>query len=576
MILAPNHLQRLNGNKKQMKPMMFKKINILPIKLVWNFILISFIILLQPSFAQNNSAKKSNLIETINGKKYYLHTVEEGQTLYNISKLYTVTVNEIVSENPETIDGIKIKQQLKIPFNKSSSSNIATKQDSGNEILHKIEKGETLYSLSKQYGIPISSIEDSNPTIKDGFKTGSFIKIPKTTVPIAFPKDESEKEKAVIAPKTKIENFVVEKKEKYHIALLLPFNTESTELIDVELIAKDQMRFPSQTQIALEFYQGILMALDSLSKEDFHAQLFVYDVDEKDSLAIPLILKKPELKLMDLIIGPLYGSSFIEVSKFAKEHEINIVSPFTQQNKILFNNPFVSKVTPTGIAQLEEMAAFVARKYKNENIILLNSNNLKEASSVSAIKGKITAELKKVSMGKVDTLKEVKSSTALIGLLSTNKNNVIILPSNSQVYVTDVISKLHLQSGKYNIQLFGMPSWRSFDNLDLDYLDTLHFHYFTPSYINYENVSTIEFIKKYRSNYYSDPEMYVFQGFDIGMFYFTALKKYGRSFQQKLPEYSYEGMQTSFRFHQLVDDAGYENKYTTILKYSSYKLSIEK
>jgi ABC-type branched-subunit amino acid transport system substrate-binding protein len=59
---------------------------------------------------------------------------------------------------------------------------------------------------------------------------------------------------------------------------------------------------------------------------------------------------------MDLIIGPLYGSSFMPVAKFAKENGIAIVSPFTQVNKILFENPYVCKVSPSITLQIEKMA----------------------------------------------------------------------------------------------------------------------------------------------------------------------------------------------------------------------------
>src|SRR5690606_16187492 len=58
---------------------------------------------------------KSKKIEVIDGRKYYLHSVEKGQTLYAISKVYSVSVNDIVIENPEAIDGISQGQLLRIP-----------------------------------------------------------------------------------------------------------------------------------------------------------------------------------------------------------------------------------------------------------------------------------------------------------------------------------------------------------------------------------------------------------------------------------------------------------------------------
>src|ERR1035437_6497192 len=60
--------------------------------------------------------KKSEKIETIDGKKFYIHPVEKGQTLYSIAKTYSTTVDIILSNNQEAIDGLKAGNKLKIPF----------------------------------------------------------------------------------------------------------------------------------------------------------------------------------------------------------------------------------------------------------------------------------------------------------------------------------------------------------------------------------------------------------------------------------------------------------------------------
>ena len=76
-----------------------------------------------------------------------MHTVEKGQTLFAISKFYKCDVNDIVIDNPEAIDGIKPGQILKILINKKPAELSAN--DTGHFILHKVEKGQTLYSFFK-------------------------------------------------------------------------------------------------------------------------------------------------------------------------------------------------------------------------------------------------------------------------------------------------------------------------------------------------------------------------------------------------------------------------------------------
>lgn len=68
---------------------------------------------------------------------------------------------------------------------------------------------------------------------------------------------------------------------------------------------------------AIEFYEGVLVALDSLKKDGLSIQMSVFDTGN-DTAKTAAILRKPEMKTMDLIIGPLYYKNFIKVADFAK------------------------------------------------------------------------------------------------------------------------------------------------------------------------------------------------------------------------------------------------------------------
>ena len=59
---------------------------------------------------------KSNNVQTVSGVKYYIHKIQKGQSLYSISKLYNVNLDDIYSINPETRIGTKVNQEIKIPF----------------------------------------------------------------------------------------------------------------------------------------------------------------------------------------------------------------------------------------------------------------------------------------------------------------------------------------------------------------------------------------------------------------------------------------------------------------------------
>ncbi len=532
---------------------------------------------------ESTDVHKTRSSAIINGQKYYLHTVEKGQTLFAIAKFYQRDVNDIVIDNPEAIDGIKPGQILKIHINKKNPSELFV-NDSINFILHKVEKGQTLYSISKHYGVSIDKLRILNPELADGLKVNQYIKIP--TVKKIAPENTTTTIKTTVTnattSTTNIEaadraslgynNYKGEKKDEYNIAFFLPFHADEANTIDIEKIIKGDLQFSSKTTVALQFYEGALLAIDSLKKQHLNAKIFIYDMDDTDSLNNFNLLKKPELASMDLMIGPLYGSDFIPIANFAKEHSIAIVSPFTQVNKILFNNPYVSKVSPSITLQVEQMAHFVVDSFKTQNIILVNNSNPKELSFFNAFKNTANAELLKTGIPPSDSVKIAFGLGNTQSMLSTTKVNVVVLPSNNQAYVTEFISQLNTFKEKYKIVLFGLQNWMNYDNLDFEYLNNLSLHIPANTFIDYKNSSTQNFIKSYHEKYKTEPEIYVFQGYDITLSFVSFLQKDGSGFLKNLSENKYQGLGSKYSFSQFPADSGFENKFVYILKYQDYQL----
>ncbi len=118
---------------------------------------------------------KSTDIKIISGKKYYIHKVEKGQSLYAIAKIYNMDVNSILVENDEAIDGLKPGQELKIPF-ESLLPRQTSAADTNRFFYHKVLKGETIYFITKKYSIDEKKFMTFNhPTINSGLKEGDYV-----------------------------------------------------------------------------------------------------------------------------------------------------------------------------------------------------------------------------------------------------------------------------------------------------------------------------------------------------------------------------------------------------------------
>lgn len=111
------------------------------------------------------AAGKSQTIVYINGAKYYIHTVQAGETLYGLSKTYGVGEKVILENNPSIARGLKTAENIKIPFVADVPEPKSDKKLRKTFDFHFISKGETLYAISRQYEIPVKTILEDNPNL---------------------------------------------------------------------------------------------------------------------------------------------------------------------------------------------------------------------------------------------------------------------------------------------------------------------------------------------------------------------------------------------------------------------------
>ncbi len=122
----------------------------------------------------------------ISGTAYYIHTVKKGQTAYSISKAYGISMQELTAENPPALYGVKEGQTLRIPVTGNAPlpvvamPTVIKNKDESRYTYHSLKPGETIYSLSRLYGVSDVQILQSNPGIEiNRLTVGSEIAIPK-------------------------------------------------------------------------------------------------------------------------------------------------------------------------------------------------------------------------------------------------------------------------------------------------------------------------------------------------------------------------------------------------------------
>lgn len=586
---------------------------------------------------------KSSDIKTINGKKYYIHKVEKGQSLYAIAKTYGMDVNSILAENDDAIDGLKTGKELKIPF-----ESLLPKQtlviDTNKYVYHKVIKGETIYAITKKYSVDEKKLASYNPNISGGLKEGDYIivgeKKKNTTTSIksstitttnAIPlnsytvqqsetlygiakklnvsqediikwnpevKDGIKQGQVLKIASSKLSStttstttsiitlttttlvpvskdttvFHKDKKGVYNIGLFLPFKLLESESINIDELAKAKASFPQTQSLALDFYAGFKKAVDSLVSKDFEVNIHLFDTEERDSSKIEAICKTSEFKSLDVVFGPLYSDIFKLVSGCTKNRGIPIVSPVIQHNKILFDNPLVSKVTPSAYTLIESLADYCTDSLlTTSKIIIVNTTN-KDQQYIKSFKSRYNDDLLKLNKSLKDSVTEVRGIAGVKAAYVPGKNNVVVLLTNNLVYIQDFITQLYVFSDKKDITLMGFNSISNIDNLDQDYLNGLKFHFAAPNHIDFKDSTIRQLSKQYQAIYTADPSASYFQGFDIGTYYLSNLKSQGPDFFYNLDKTIWEGVSTGFKFYKPDSETGFENRAVYIYKYSNYQL----
>lgn len=389
---------------------------------------------------------------------------------------------------------------------------------------------------------------------------------------------------AVVKPKTEpavpevSADKALEKKEEYTIALLLPFQSSKISLDD--LMDVSGYYFPEESQLAVEYYQGAMIALDSLEQSGLNVRLLAYDVG-LDTLQLKAILRKPELKEADLIIGPVGIGNMKIAAGFSLENKIYLVSPFTAAAVCKTENPYYIIANATMRSHCEKIYNYIRKAENPKQVFMLYRKKEADLELVSYFKSfeksnasNTTHEIKFIELTDSTTKKyyQVKD------VLSDAEKNIVIVPSNDEAFVRTVMKQLSGLSDDYVLEVFGMPTWINFDLILAAQFDTTATHVTRSYWIDKKALPALAFLNAYQKKYKINPTEYSVRGFDQMMFFGNLLLKDGKDLEKgfkkndknELAErFLIQPVDTTLDNHSILY---YENKSVYMLKYEDGKL----
>lgn len=577
-----------------------------------NCLLVSLLLISSPCIhitAQEN---------TTLSEPYFLHTIEKGQSLYSISSMYNVSQADIIRLNPGCDEKIYAGQTLKIPQAKghkqsqlfhtiqpqetlyqltvkygisaksicdanpglsannfrigevivipsteeTTKEQVAAKNASTPETqspamdgkskcrdMHKVAKKETIFSVSRKYGITEQELIAANPELKQGMKKGAFLCIPYPSSAQQSQKEQTNKEKPVSDNELFARNREESKKiSTIKAAIILPFLDETNK---------------SEANRMVEYYEGFLMAVDSLKKSGVSIDLYTYDSGNAKSSLSP-ILNRKELKEMNIIFGPMHSSHIKPLADFARNNNINLVIPFSSKGSEVFNNPNVYQINTPQSYLYSEVYEHFTRKFPNANVIILQTDNT-DKEKTDFIQG-LKQELRSHSIP-YQSVSANATKDNLKKLLVGGKENIFIPTSGSNIMLIKMLPQLLLltrENPEQKINLFGYPEWQTYTKDHLDGFYELDTYFYSSFYTNNLFPSAVNFTNNYRKWYGKDMAnsypKFGMLGFDTGYFFLKALSRYGSNFDEYIKDVNVTPIQTGFKFDRVNNWGGFINK----------------
>mgnify|MGYP004442364515 FL=1 len=473
------------------------------------------------------------------------HLIKPGETLYSLSKFYNVTVEAIQAANP-SIEGTTIKTGMTIiiPIEEETKPVVVAKEEKNEEVAEDKKEKKTGILFSKK-----NKKEKKNKKNKKG-EIATVVEQKVETKKDSIAKIAEE----IVAPQKRVK----QRGAPDNIVVILPFNLNSKSTAE----DRQQMR-------SVEFYEGLLLAVDDAQKSGQKILIQTYDLGTK---SMAEILATQSLKDADLIIAPMENKDVQAVAEYAKANDINVVSPFVFNQADSKDNKNLIQLNTSKSLLYDNFTKEVLKRFRYYEFVFITDSVyaskkdpyvafLKKEMKAKSMKYHDFSYLNPEKLARVDSILNIDNNKIrYIPTVSTKDALQKMFPSlKSSVYVA---GENVLSEKATNIAVLGYPEWVLYSNDFMsDYYD-LNVHIFSKFYVNPFDEEVKDFYKKF--HYWFDKEpmslnpRYALLGYDVGKYFLSAIKYYGRNFNEHLDSFSESTLQSLMCYKK--DGDGWINK----------------
>lgn len=372
-------------------------------------------------------------------------------------------------------------------------------------------------------------------------------------------------------PKEVVKDPVKEEKVSMSIALMMPFGLEKnfadTDIEETGEDAADEPHIEPSSLNALHFYEGALLAADSLKSLKREIKIVALETPS-DSSGIARTMVSKQIRNAAFVIGTFPNNLTNIAADIAKREKVNLVLTQSGSSKVTESNEYVALSNASTVTQIREMVDFMMESYPASNFILVFRNTRREDEMAAIFRQEIMQL--KGSADFRDLNATEKSYKDISNLLSKTKRNVIFLVSSDEAFVSPVLAYLESQE-IFGVYISGLPPWQNFESIDFMNFKNLQVFLFDNNFIDYDHPSVRAFRKYFMGAYYTDPMASGYNGFDL-VYRIGGAYIPGENNFTNVVSKAFSGIHPFYDFDRPVPGSGAENKYISVLRFSDYKL----
>ena len=520
----------------------------------------------------------------INGQVCYSHVVLERQTLFSISKAYNVSLEDIYKYNPNLKEtGLKKNSIIIIPAIENAPAAVETspaveeetkketvsetaapapapvqvsslpvKKEDRQKKTHTVKWYETLDDIAAKYGVTAEEIIAANHL--EGRKIKSRMKLmipePGEINVVANTEETADVQTDITADNITETDEVKEeapervwepviRKEKVSAALLLPFKATGT----------------SGSRSNMDFYSGVLLAVNDLASSGTSIDLSVIDIADNKSAISGSVLNDN-----DIVIGPVSTRDLSDIFSTGGD-EVMVVSPLDPkaESLVAVNANMIQAPTPHKI-QYDDLTAWMKEETTAEDrVIFITEKGARQTEATFQMKQSIDSSGLAYSAFSYSILEGRSIEKPLKDLMTTTGANRVLIASESEAFVNDVVRNLNMMiHQKYNVVLYGASKIRSFETIEVENFHKTNMRVSLTYFTDYNDPRVKSFLLKYRALFNTEPSQFAYQGYDIASYFIEMCSKYGKNWPEHMSEEAKSMLQSSFKCMK-SGDGGYVN-----------------